>query len=1033
MKTVPFRFLLPCLLAVLSSNCANAAQVGGPGDSNTTATAEYTISERGPHHRVWQHIDYETNQLGRVRSITNSFRELATGLHRKDSQGQWVDASETIAIQPNGGALAQSGAHQVYFPGALFTDAVQVTTPDAQVLVSRPLGLSFSDQNQTLLIAPLAQGPTGQLLPSGNQVIYTNICTGCRLDLLCTYTKAGFESDLVIREQLPDPATLGFTNSSSLMLQWWTEFFNPPLPSKTQVTLADSSEDDSVLDFGAMQMTRGSAYLVGGDNAVAAKIPVTKQWTVIEGRTFLVEEVPFAAVASRLQGLPPHTASIQKSSSSLFAGRPSAVVPLPRIPRESGRTGPAPTSAQSKSLSAAGKMGLPPLRLPKHGTESIGVAATERRGEPGFAIDYDLHGSFTNYTFQSDTTYYISGTVNLSGVTTIEGGTVIKFTNTPASTIVVGPGIVWMTAPYRQAIFTSKDDNSVGTAIGASTGNPSAHYYSSTALNASASTNGPAVSGARFSYLSNAVSCGTANTILNAQFVQCYSVIDNANGTFNLRNVLGYQIGGFQNENCLNGLGENICDGITLAAENCTFHIITNFVGNPGGSPVALTNCILARVTNTAPFGILSTNSTVMLNDDTGLFQTAVAGAHYLADSSPYRNAGTTNINSSLIASLRQKTTYPPIVYSNVIFAADTVFFPQAQRDTDAIDLGWHYDPLDWALAVVQVTNSTLQLLPGTALGTYGTDGLALYSGANMVSVGSPTALNRIVRYNMVQEHANTNADPIGPSMYGKAVVGPSAVQATFRFTDWSAPAQDNYHFKSNGQATDVSCTDCQFHGGQFLQNMPNLYLTNNLFERVNTTIDDSEIGIDVSPVVRNCLFFGGQLTITHWNSDTWLFRDNLFDQTIIAQDGDVDNAYAGYTPGTTHLTVTNAHDVVASLSYKAGPLGNYYQPTSSAFINVGSVSNAGLVGLYHYTVTTNLVSGSEIAETNGIVDIGFHYVAVDSAGNPLDYDLDGIPDYLEDANGNGLLDSGETDWQSASDAGLRVVITRPKNNSVIP
>jgi hypothetical protein len=777
-----------------------------------------------------------------------------------------------------------------------------------------------------------------------------------------------------------------------------------------------------------MQMTRGSAYLVGEDNAVTAKIPVTKQWTVIEGRTFLVEEVPFAAVASRLQGLPPHTASIKKSSSSLFAGRTSAIVPLPRIPRESGRTGPAPTSAQSKSLSAAGRLGLPPLRLPKHASESIVVLQNQRRGEPGFAIDYDLHGSFTNYTFQSDTTYYISGTVNLSGVTTIEGGTVIKFTNTPASTIVVGPGIAWMTAPYRQAIFTSKDDNSVGTAIGASTGNPSAHYYSSTALNASACTNGPAVSGARFSYLSNAISCGTANTILNAQFIQCYSIVDNVAGTFYLRNVLGYQIGGFQNENCL------ICDASTISAENCTFHVVTNFMGNPGGSTVALTNCIFARVTNTAPIGTLSTNTTVLVNDDTGLFQTAVAGTHYLADSSPNRNAGTTGINSNLLASIRQKTTYPPIVYSNVTIAADTVFFPQAQRDTDqAPSLGFHYDPLDWAFTGVQVTNCNVQILPGTAIGTYGSYGLALYSGANLVGTGSPTALNRMARYNMVQEHANTNADTIGPSMYGKAVAGPAAVQATFRFTDWSMPAQDSYHFKPNGQLTGASFTDCQFHGGEFLQDLPSLNLTNNLFERVNTTIDDSEIGLDVSPIVRNCLFFGGQLTITHWNSDTWLFRDNLFDQTIIAQDGDVDNAYAGYTPGTTHLTLTNVHDVVASLSYKAGPLGNYYQPTNSAFINVGSVANAGLVGLYHYTVTTNLVSGSEIAETNGIVDIGFHYVAVDSTGNPLDNDLDGIPDYLEDSNGNGLLDSGETDWQSPTDLGLRVVITRPRNGSNIP
>jgi hypothetical protein len=49
------------------------------------------------------------------------------------------------------------------------------------------------------------------------------------------------------------------------------------------------------------------------------------------------------------------------------------------------------------------------------------------------------------------------------------------------------------------------------------------------------------------------------------------------------------------------------------------------------------------------------------------------------------------------------------------------------------------------------------------------------------------------------------------------------------------------------------------------------------------------------------------------------------------------------------------------------------------------------------------------------------------------DKDGDGIPDYLEDANGNGTVDWGETDWNSATDTGLKVLITRPKNNSIIP
>ena len=107
--------------------------------------------------------------------------------------------------------------------------------------------------------------------------------------------------------------------------------------------------------------------------------------------------------------------------------------------------------------------------------------------------------------------------------------------------------------------------------------------------------------------------------------------------------------------------------------------------------------------------------------------------------------------------------------------------------------------------------------------------------------------------------------------------------------------------------------------------------------------------------------------------------------------------------------------------------LGNYYQPTNSAFTNAGS-RTADLAGLYHYCTTTN-----QVKETNSVVDIGLHYVALDAYGNPQDFDGDGIYDFLEDLNGNGSVDSGETDWKSVSDMGLRVQITNPKSNSNLP
>jgi len=78
-------------------------------------------------------------------------------------------------------------------------------------------------------------------------------------------------------------------------------------------------------------------------------------------------------------------------------------------------------------------------------------------------------------------------------------------------------------------------------------------------------------------------------------------------------------------------------------------------------------------------------------------------------------------------------------------------------------------------------------------------------------------------------------------------------------------------------------------------------------------------------------------------------------------------------------------------------------------------------------------MQNSQVPETNSIVDIGYHYVATDAYGNPLDTNGDGIPDYLEDANGNGLIDSGEIGWNIVGDLGLKVLIFSPRNGNNLP
>ena len=144
-------------------------------------------------------------------------------------------------------------------------------------------------------------------------------------------------------------------------------------------------------------------------------------------------------------------------------------------------------------------------------------------------------------------------------------------------------------------------------------------------------------------------------------------------------------------------------------------------------------------------------------------------------------------------------------------------------------------------------------------------------------------------------------------------------------------------------------------------------------------------------------------------------------------------NSNNGYTTGITLLTGGSNNKTGLVADYQTGALGGYYFPTNGASTSFTNLLNTGsrlasAAGLYHHTTTTN-----NVKEATSTVDIGFHYAAVNSSGQPIDTDGDGLPDYLEDRNGNGTVDSGETDWNNAADFGLKVRITQPKNNSNLP
>ena len=481
---------------------------------------------------------------------------------------------------------------------------------------------------------------------------------------------------------------------------------------------------------------------------------------------------------------------------------------------------------------------------------------------------------------------------------------------------------------------------------------------------------------------------------------------------------------------------DSISSGETLIGEHLTLHRVPAFRSSTAGS-VFLTNSLLISVTNNLVF---TGGPDVVTNlNDSGYFQTAAAGQYYLAAGSPHRNAGTANINSNLLSELKARTTYPPILVFSNTFASDVTLAPQAARDTDAPDIGYHYDPIDYSIGALTATNVNVVVQPGTALATYATSAsfaLVVAGQSQFRCEGTPTALNRIVRYDSVQE-INTNW---GPSAHGIATgtaSGADPVLVRLRFTDWVGNGLDAIHLHGGVEhAGRLEFLDSQMFGGTVISARPSANFTNSLFSGSSLWLEDNGGSYQPGHSGRNNLIHRSLLEFDHQTADTWTWRDNFVAESTVNEYGSFvgDGDYNAYTTNTWRLGANSgSFDVLLATNtvpFQSGPLGLFYLPTAGPgtnLFNTGS-TNADLRGFYHYTTTTN-----QMKETNSTVDIGFHLIALNGPNQPLDSDGDGIPDWLEDLNGNGSVNSGETVWTNATDLGLKVQITNPRSNSPLP
>jgi len=404
------------------------------------ATAAQTFPERvidrGPHHRVVETTSMITDTSGKTRVLKGRYTELRNGMHFLEA-GQWVESAETIEAYP-GGAAALRGPHKVIFAANLNqadSAPVDALMPDQGRLSIRPIGLRWRDtrSGRESWIASV-RDCEGFILPP-NQVLYPNAFDGLDATVRMTYTSGALESDVILHErpELPpgfDVATTGlevvtvFTSSVAPKVTWHGSSKQIERAEVVGARAAGSGDGDSLVDFGAMQLTLGKAFALHegrvADASSASSALVMKGWQQQDGVGLLTERVPYETVRKILARLPA---------------------------RQAGRTSPEASRGARAARAPNGAMSVAAVRGPAD----------------GLVIDALLVYSAPGWIFRTSQTYLVSAPVTISGPTVFQAGAVVKVTLN-GSLMISGPSAS-VTCPgstVRRAIITHVQDTGYG-------------------------------------------------------------------------------------------------------------------------------------------------------------------------------------------------------------------------------------------------------------------------------------------------------------------------------------------------------------------------------------------------------------------------------------------------------------------------------------------------------------------------------------------------------------------------------------------
>ncbi len=994
---------------------ALASLISSAADTRLSAPAKtaWRPAARTAHQTQWQSATLRTNTAtGKIHSYTNAFIELGGGLNITNSSGQFVPANPSFVLT-NGGAEANHTGHRLAVPGDLWLgDGIKVTKPDGAQVVFQPLGIDYYDPTDGRSVLLDAVTNAVGWLTASNEIVFSNCLTRIKASIRIRNMSWGLESDLILHEAPPDPISVGLT--SAARLEMLTEQFNGSSPVErykfihrehNPVKIAQMVEPhfiDAELSFGSMKMVQGKAFGIGKRTNGLAHLPspVGKSFLNIQQRRVLVEAVEHQRVLPLLNQLPPAGTSsgITNAALNKFSTNEMLVTKTRRLPALVNVS-----SEQSRAGRRASIRAVSPDPLTANGPL---VANTKKTEPAGLILDYQLVTvtDETDFTFRGGTNYLVSTTIQMAGITTIEGGAIIKMNDGTGLYIAEGGTLICDTTNWLPAIFCSIDDNTVGEVMPGSTGDP--WQLGSAALNFYGGSY--ELRNLRFRHIGNPIQCdnGTSITARNMQFVNAYACFWSYGGTFSLNvfNALAKDCDYFYAGDVTLFRGEHLTTHNDLNTHNAM--VVLGYAYTPESSTAVVRNSLLVAADYPPNYaGYPPTLEQVeQPASDTGVFETIEGGAHYLPTTTSHRGIGVTNIDAALKRELAEMTTYKPNLLTGTL-TTDQTLAPVIARDVAT--LGYHYPAVDYVAKNLTLQNSTLTLQGGVVLaGTHTTGNPSTSIHLNpgrLLSTGTPTRMNRILRLNQIQENVTARGSALIGDGYHDGEFYP---ELRLRFTEMSSLAGEPYLAYVWNDLRKLEACHSSFYNGSFFTSLyggvyQTVGLTNNLFRYVGVVLQAS------SPAylfAYNNTFKDGTITSTGGNED-WRLEYNIFDRPTIYTDG----SYAGEHNGYVGLTQSFQEDSFAvvptpTLAYANGPLGRFY--LGDDFLRNRGIVTANLRSLYHFTTRAD-----QAKEGNSVLDYGFHYVAVSSGESSVaaaDFDGDGLADYFEDTTGNGLFASGD-------------------------